>query len=359
VGFAIAHEKTAIAQRMVHLGFLIDTVSMTLSFDALNAAAFAIELRKCRTTLAAGHHLPLSVVQRIAGKLNNYSEVLQAGRARIRLWYAYAIYGSAFSLSGRSALLVDIDWWLGILDTWSNGDVIAANFPLLSPNALASDPMAIYHITSDASGPDGYGYFHGYLSDSNPQYASLRWSSAADFDHSQHGELAALHHFMTNLHHQPLPATVKLLLWTTDAQSAALAVNKGSCRNAASLKLLIAILDICDVFRIQIVALWVPREHNTLADYLSHLATSLNRHHTSVSGRVADIAAPNRLGTASTASEIIESEPRSVCSVPCSLSGETAGSLASNLCDDSLLSGPVLLNMQSSTLLFSCCFKTS
>jgi hypothetical protein len=339
VGFSIAHEKTAIAQRMVHLGFLIDTVSMTLSFDALNAAAFAIELRQCRTTLADGHHLPLSVVQRIAGKLNNYSEVLQAGRVRIRLWYAYAIHGTAFSLSGRSALLVDIDWWLGILDTWSNGDVMAANFPLLSPNMLASDPSAIYHITSDASGPDGYGYFHGYLSDSNPQYASRRWSSAADFDHSLHGELTALHHFMTNLHRQPLPATVKLLLWTTDAQSAALAVNKGSCRNAASLKLLTDVLDICDSYRVQLVALWVPREHNTLADYLSHLATSLNR--SSVSGRIADIAASNQLGAAITANEVVEGEPRSICSVPCSLPSEAAGSLASNLCDDSLLSGSV------------------
>jgi 8-oxo-dGTP pyrophosphatase MutT (NUDIX family) len=37
------------------------------------------------------------------------------------------------------------------------------------------------------------------------------------------------------------------------------------------------ILELCDVLRVQIVALWVPREENELADYLSHLSFILNR----------------------------------------------------------------------------------
>jgi hypothetical protein len=54
-------------------------------------------------------------------------------------------------------------------------------------------------------------------------------------------------------------------------------VNKGRCDEPSGLALLARILSRCDLYRLQIVALWVPRELNELADYLSHLAFSVNR----------------------------------------------------------------------------------
>jgi hypothetical protein len=37
------------------------------------------------------------------------------------------------------------------------------------------------------------------------------------------------------------------------------------------------ILKGCDEKKLQLVALWIPREENLLADYLSHICVYLNR----------------------------------------------------------------------------------
>ena len=47
------------------------------------------------------------------------------------------------------------------------------------------------------------------------------------------------------------------------------------------------ILELCDQHHVILVALWVPRELNLLADHLSHLALSLGTH--SASGYVRDL----------------------------------------------------------------------
>ena len=54
-------------------------------------------------------------------------------------------------------------------------------------------------------------------------------------------------------------------------------VNKGRCKEELGLETLARILGLCDEYHVQILALWVPRELNKTADYLSHLANSLNR----------------------------------------------------------------------------------
>jgi hypothetical protein len=74
------------------------------------------------------------------------------------------------------------------------------------------------------------------------------------------------------------------LLWITDSLGAALSVNKGNCRAPWSYRLVRQIMTRADLRRIGIVALWVPRECNEAADYLSHLATELGR--PEVSGRL-------------------------------------------------------------------------
>ena len=68
-----------------------------------------------------------------------------------------------------------------------------------------------------------------------------------------------------------------VLVWVTDSLAAAWSVNKGRCHEELGLITLTAILTLCDDKKIILVALWVPREHNEYADYLSHLAVYLNR----------------------------------------------------------------------------------
>jgi hypothetical protein len=54
-------------------------------------------------------------------------------------------------------------------------------------------------------------------------------------------------------------------------------VNKGRCKEESGLAILEEIYDICDEQKVQLIALWVPREDNMLSDFLSHLSVTLNR----------------------------------------------------------------------------------
>ena len=77
-----------------------------------------------------------------------------------------------------------------------------------------------------------------------------------------------------------------ILIWITDNESASYSINKGNCRDPASHTTLSNILYLCDLYHIEILALWVPREENQLADYLSHLSTYINR---DVKGNLSDL----------------------------------------------------------------------
>ncbi len=63
---------------------------------------------------------------------------------------------------------------------------------------------------------------------------------------------------------------------------------KGRCKGSDLFQILCKILEICDIGRVLLLALWVPREYNQLADFLSHLSCYVSRQ--SISG--SDI--PNR-----------------------------------------------------------------
>jgi hypothetical protein len=54
-------------------------------------------------------------------------------------------------------------------------------------------------------------------------------------------------------------------------------VNKGRCKEETGLIILEEIFELCDLHRVQLMALWVPREDNMLSDFLSHLSVTLNR----------------------------------------------------------------------------------
>ena len=135
-------------------------------------------------------------------------------------------------------------------------------------------------MSSDASGTDGYGYFHGYYNASSMDYVSKRWANDKDDICNSHtDELHSLVDFL-----ETIIISNCILVWITDSQSAAYSINKGNCVNEMSFLKIKNILEICDLKHITIVAMWVPREHNLLADYLSHLSTYMNRD--TVSGRL-------------------------------------------------------------------------
>jgi hypothetical protein len=103
------------------------------------------------------------------------------------------------------------------------------------------------------------------------QWYSAQWGVNPPTQ-SHEAELRALHHFITRRVHRS-----KLLVWVTDSESGCWTINKGHCKDPKAHLLLEEIFQECERIKLQIVALWVPREQNQLTDYLSHFATLMNR----------------------------------------------------------------------------------
>lgn len=119
----------------------------------------------------------------------------------------------------------------------------------------------------------GFGYIYGDMQDADPSFYTGQWCDEYKFVSSHTGELQELRHYLKYKHIEGS----KILVWITDCMSAMWSVNKGRCKEDSGLIVLEDILEMCDKNRIQLVALWIPREENELCDYLSHLSVMLDR----------------------------------------------------------------------------------
>jgi len=180
---------------------------------------------------------------------------------------------------GMNTLISDTEWWIQILGEWSINKNSGAEYPILTAESIVEDNHRLVFLQSDASGDDGFGYFYGDLQETNPRYFSSAWTEEFSFINSHHGELEALRHFVEVTTQQSV-----ILVWISDCLSAVWSVNKGRCRSEEGRRGLIYILTTCDAKRVQLIALWLPREHNLLADYLSHFSSYVGRE--SAEGRV-------------------------------------------------------------------------
>lgn len=281
VGFATA--KTRVDQRVQYLGVIIDTQTMSMSFDAGQAEATSRRLEAVLALVKNRRAVPESELASLLGKLGWWCEVMQAGRAHTRSLFLLQVHGSALFEAQFSRVESDLVWWLTRVDPWRRDQLSGREYPILSCDALRSDPEACYVIQSDASGTDGAGFFHGALSEANPAFSSWVWTEELSFITSHHGELAALLVFARETEIENC-----LLLWVSDSSAAVWSVNKGRCREEEGLAALLEIFDRLDDRRISVIALWVPREQNQVADHLSHLAHLIHRTHTS--GRLSGLS---------------------------------------------------------------------
>ena len=289
VGLEMAEDKRQCGKQVVYLGILIDTDRMVMTFDRVTAQGFGLQLNEYLIMLVSGKHVNHTIIRHVCGKLNWYSEVLQSGRLRTRSWWIYEKYGVNLLPDTKAKLISDTQWWVIRLRMWSEGELGGGEYPILSSSELQSTPGLIYIVQSDMSGPDGYGYIHGDANNDDPKYVSKSWKGDYTPSNSHCGELYALLDFCRNIN-----IDNRLLVWVTDSLSAVWSVNKGRCIDEEGLCILSSIFEICDDRCVQTVALWVPRERNLLADYLSHLAASLNREE--VSGWARDLGKGPELG---------------------------------------------------------------
>jgi hypothetical protein len=132
---------------------------------------------------------------------------------------------------------------------------------------------SIVMVASDASGTDGFGYYSGCIEAEDFAFYARKWGGDYEFTSSHTGELLALQHYLVNKY----DGNAKVLIWITDSLSAMFSVNKGRCKEESGLKVLENILESCDNYKIQLLAIWVPREYNQISDFLSHLCHVLDR----------------------------------------------------------------------------------
>ena len=290
IGFSIAMEKNEYGQQITYLGFLLDTVKMTVRIDPTQARGEAVQMENYLNMIINNKYIDKTTIMSVAGKLNWYSEIIQSGRIHIKAWWDYHKYGHIICSITRQRLISDTCWWIQILTTWSHGEQSQLEYPLWTSSEVLENPKSIYIIQSDASGTDGYGYYHGWLQCEELSYVSRTWDDAGpDRDHtkSHRDELTSLMDILITNNNSSHHIYNCILIWITDSQSGVYSVNKGNCTSKDSANILRIILEKCDDKKISLVGLWVPREENELADYLSHLSYNLNR--SSAEGNISEL----------------------------------------------------------------------
>ena len=123
----------------------------------------------------------------------------------------------------------DLQWWIALLLEWEKDTSTPLVYKILSADSLARDPHSVYIVQSDASGVDGFGYFHSYLNDTEVHYVSKRWDgSLEDLCNSMCFELRSLSDFLDT-------ASIRdcALIWLNDNEASTHGVNKGNCKDPA------------------------------------------------------------------------------------------------------------------------------
>jgi hypothetical protein len=284
LGMSIAADKTQLGQVVRFIGFLIDTKRMVVSFDPVSTQGFLRVLEQVIVSLAHGYHLDKALIVHLAGKLNHYAAVLQAGKLHVSTLWSYLHSRHCFSTTGRAHLLDDLHWWATRIRKWASGDPHGSEFPILNAATLSA-PDAMLFSATDYSGPHGVGGYYGGLTDANPTIFSEQWPDGPNTGpaSSLAGELCGLRALVQHLLALPSPPRAKVLVWVTDNMGAAQSVNSGRCFDFDGLVLLRIIFDALEILGIVVVALWHDRTANTFADFLSHLAYTLRQQTVSTS----------------------------------------------------------------------------
>ena len=221
----------------------------------------------------------------VAGKLTWYAEILQSGRVHTASWWRYTRRMREADDELLAQVVRDTDWWLEVLRTWSKDESSQLAYPILNGTELMADPQRITVVVSDSSGVDGHGYYYGKVDEASPQCGAKRCPEGFEPRSSMWGELESLRDFVEGVEEEGV-----LLVWVSDSLSGVWCINKGRAFSVEEMRVVENVLAACDRKRIQIVGLWIPREHNLIADYLSHLATHLDRD--TVEGRLSDLQGP-------------------------------------------------------------------
>lgn len=283
-------DKNEVSQGLDYLGLLINTVTMSLSIVPTKAKAELMLIKDSLKRLRGGKELSRSEAAHFAGVMNWYAEALPSARLHAHPFWIYAEKGQFISHLVRAEVVAAAEWFESTVEKLVNGEETDRHFRIYSASEILSDPESILLCQTDEAGLDGWGGYYGYRGDMDPRYIAVDWQQvvAGGLDVSAWTSTTKeLYGLFGLLQGELADIKDKLVVWTTDSQSSFYALNKGSSRSAETRGVLKMIFAECDARKLYLVALWLPREENTLADYLSHLATQQNRWE--VAGRISEL----------------------------------------------------------------------
>jgi hypothetical protein len=267
VGLSIALDKSEVDQALLILGFWFSSVNMTLRVDHLQAVNMCIMLNNLLKLILTGKQFERTMVHHLCGKMNFYAEVLQSGRARLRSFWCYLKYGLRLSKELKKELIDDAKWWISLFDEWSKSKDHPITFQI---DKTSRGDIVVFN--SDASGTDGFGYRYGRLDDDLIFWSSPWFDDYQPLGSSGVAELQAPLHYIRNCN---LKNTT--VIWLTDNLNNAYSINKGRAINPQPNFIIKLIFDLCDQKAIIFLAFWIPREINTITDFLSHFSTIRNK----------------------------------------------------------------------------------
>jgi hypothetical protein len=324
-GFTIADDKRQKGQSVVYLGYQLDSVSYTAGINPASAAGFYLCLVEYMEILRGGGHVSYSLWRHVAGKLDDYTKVVQRGKCMMgsTWWYLNERkHQRTPLLVSMEELMTDLSWWMQSLEVWRR-DPSQGAYPILNGQSIRDDPSLLEVVVSDMAGEDGVAVYYGSLEDTDPLFFSEQWPVGDKAIHSFEGELRALRNhlrrrlalsqqhcvqlgtdmvtaltFVKPLETSSLSVgaarrssslSPSLVLWCTDCESASHSINSGRCIDPHGLVVVKEIFEIAELLSITLLSLWHPRTDTAaiIADNLSHLAASLCRE--SIAGRLSTV----------------------------------------------------------------------
>lgn len=254
LGFSISYSKVVPpCTRLVFLGILIDSVSMTLSLPHEKV----VELEALLTHFANSKHATKRQLQSLAGKLNWASQVVRGGRTFLRriINYASMLVKPTHKIKLFDEFFADIAWWTNFFHCF-HGQTISAT---ANREVTAIEMDSCVQASGIVYGPDWlYTDWAIDFPTAAPMHINFKEALSVLLAARRWGETWR----------------GKEVLVFSDNQAAIGMINKGSTRDEGMMVALRELFWWSAYFDFQLTAIYLPGISNIFADQVSRLGAN-------------------------------------------------------------------------------------
>jgi hypothetical protein len=287
LGLTMQTDKSTVGQSIQFAGVVFDANHMVIGMTRLQAESARHLIRIAIGQIDDGvESIHFQDLHSLVARLQWKSQVLLTGASHLWSLWLLVNKSRATSPSARMAAREELGWWDQVLEGWEEG-ATWANRPIISARLLKESPGSVLVSATDASGVagEGGGGLWGTLDAEEHAWSAFTWEGLGlgEPESSTLAELLAVRHIVTSIVTEcrttPRATSPRVLVCVVDSSAAAYSLNKGRARGGSSRALQLTIREIMTSVQehgLVLVAIWVPRDQNAVADILSHLCRSLS-----------------------------------------------------------------------------------